>query len=96
MIRSIVLRRSLKSALEPARRQGVNFRPALTRGEALAEWERVTAHLRHSQIEAVDYGALAVCFSAWAMFDAACRELEDYRSLGTRSSVGGAGVGTHS
>ncbi|MDM4721832.1 phage terminase small subunit P27 family [Micromonospora sp. WMMA1363] len=56
--------------------------PADLTGEAFAEWARITAYLeRVGRIEAVDYAALVVYCSAWALFDGARRALDDHGPL---------------
>ncbi|MEV6638429.1 phage terminase small subunit P27 family [Actinoplanes sp. NPDC051470] len=53
--------------------------PADLKGEAFAEWCRITGYLsRVGQIEAVDYAALTVYCCAWAMFDDARRLMDEH------------------
>jgi P27 family predicted phage terminase small subunit len=52
--------------------------PADLKGEAFAEWCRITTYLEKvGHIESVDYAALVVYCSAWAMFDSARRAYEE-------------------
>lgn len=52
------------------------------KGEAYAEWCRVTTFLEKvGQIEKVDYAALMVYCSAWGMFDDARREFNELGPL---------------
>lgn len=56
--------------------------PADLRGEAFAEWCRVTDFLqRTGHIEKIDHAALVVYCSAWGMFDAARKQFEEYGPL---------------
>lgn len=56
--------------------------PADLSGEAYAEWCRITAYLeRVGKIEHVDYAALTVYCSAWAMFDSARQALDEHGPL---------------
>ena len=56
--------------------------PADLKGEAFAEWCRITAYLQKvGHIELVDYAALVVYCSAWAMFDDARRSFDEYGPL---------------
>lgn len=58
--------------------------PADLKGEAFAEWSRITSYLaKVGQIESVDYAALVVYCSAWAMFDAARKAYEQHGPLVT-------------
>ncbi|MDM4718470.1 phage terminase small subunit P27 family [Micromonospora sp. WMMA1363] len=65
-----------------ASKTGCPSPPADLRGEAFAEWSRITAYLeRVGRIEAVDYAALVVYCSAWALFDSARRALDEHGPL---------------
>lgn len=56
--------------------------PADLSGEAFAEWARITTYLeRVGRIESVDYAALVVYCSAWALFDGARRALDEHGPL---------------
>lgn len=58
---------------------GVPRPPADLKGEAFAEWCRITAYLsKVGRIEQVDYAALVVYCSAWSMFDDARRMLDNH------------------
>ncbi len=56
--------------------------PADLKGEAFAEWCRITAYLQKvGRVELVDYAALVVYVSAWAMFEDARRSFEEHGPL---------------
>ena len=56
--------------------------PADLVGEAFAEWCRVAAFLEKiGRIEKIDYAALVVYCSAWAMFDSARQAFEEHGPL---------------
>lgn len=61
---------------------GIPTPPASLKGEAYAEWVRVTTFLaRVGHIETVDYAALTVYCTAWAAFEDARGSFEKYGSL---------------
>lgn len=56
--------------------------PGDLKGEAFAEWCRVTAFLtKVGRVEAVDYAALVVYVSAWETFDLARQAMSDQGPL---------------
>lgn len=56
--------------------------PANLKGEAFAEWSRVTSFLeKQGKIETIDYAALVVYCSAWAMFNDARQAFDEHGSL---------------
>ncbi|GIH10327.1 hypothetical protein Rhe02_83940 [Rhizocola hellebori] len=55
--------------------------PSDLKGEAFAEWARITAFLEVGHIESIDHAALVVYCSAWAMFDAARKAFETHGPL---------------
>lgn len=57
---------------KPKSTTGAPKPPGDLKGEAYAEWCRITTYLEKvGHIEAVDYAALVVYCSAWGMFDSA-------------------------
>ncbi|WP_186315745.1 phage terminase small subunit P27 family [Catellatospora sichuanensis] len=61
---------------------GVPAPPADLRGEAYAEWCRITAFLASAgHVEKVDHAALVVYCSAWGMFDQARRAMDEHGPL---------------
>lgn len=61
---------------------GVPDPPATLRGEAYAEWVRVTSFLSQvGKIEVVDKAALTVYCQAWGSFCRAAEELDEYGPL---------------
>lgn len=69
----------------PAKGKSVTGRPtppADLKGEAFAEWSRITSYLtKVGRIESVDHAALVVYCSAWAMFDESRKSFELYGPL---------------
>ena len=56
--------------------------PLDLRGEAFAEWCRITSYLESvGHIEAVDYAALVVYVTAWSMFDMVRKAMEEHGPL---------------
>lgn len=61
---------------------GIPSPPTDLRGEAFAEWCRVTNYLsKVGRIELVDYAALVVYCSAWSIFDEARKAMEEHGTL---------------
>ncbi|MCG5459633.1 phage terminase small subunit P27 family [Micromonospora sp. PSH03] len=61
---------------------GIPRPPADLKGEAFAEWCRITSYLaKVGKIELVDYAALVVYCSAWEMFDDARASFQEHGSL---------------
>lgn len=76
---------SNEPAQAPAKsRTGRPSPPADLKGEAFAEWCRITTYLEKvGRIEMVDYAALVVYCSAWAAFDDARQAMEEHGTLVT-------------
>lgn len=56
--------------------------PADLRGEAFAEWCRVTSYLEKTgHLETIDHAALVVYCSSWAMYDEARKAFEEHGVL---------------
>lgn len=52
--------------------------PADLKGEAFAEWARVTSYLaKVGRIETIDYAALVVYCSSWAMYDTSRKAFDE-------------------
>lgn len=68
-----------QAASSPARSStGRPNPPADLKGEAFAEWSRVTSYLaKVGRIETIDYAALVVYCSSWAMFDSSRKAFDE-------------------